>query len=62
MRIDIGDGVRLYVDVDGLGMFKSRVDGQMVKRPTLLLLHGGPGLDHSSYKLGVQGCATLRRS
>ena len=51
MRIEIGDGVRLYVDVDGLGIVP--VDGQMVKRPTLLLLHGGPGLDHSSYKLGM---------
>jgi proline iminopeptidase len=51
MRIDIGDGVKLYFDVDGLGMVP--LDGQMVKRPTLLLLHGGPGLDHSSYKLGM---------
>ena len=51
MRIDIGDGVKLYVDVDGLGLVP--VDGQMVQRPTLLLLHGGPGLDHSSFKLGM---------
>ncbi len=51
MRIDIGDGVRLYVDIDGLGMVP--VDGAMAKRPTLLLLHGGPGMDHSSYKLGM---------
>jgi len=51
MRIDIGDGVRLYVDIDGLGMVP--VDGKLEPRPTLLLLHGGPGMDHSTYKLGM---------
>ncbi len=51
MRIDIGGGVRIYVDVDGLGLVP--VDGKMVLRPTLLLLHGGPGLDHATYKLGM---------
>jgi pimeloyl-ACP methyl ester carboxylesterase len=51
MRIDIGDGVRLYVDVTGFGLVP--VDGKMVKRPTLILLHGGPGLDHATYKLGL---------
>ena len=51
MRIDIGDGVRLYVDVDGMGL--APVDGKLVERPTLLLLHGGPGLDHATYKLGM---------
>jgi pimeloyl-ACP methyl ester carboxylesterase len=48
MRIDIGDGIRLFVDFDGLGLVP---DGAaMVERPTLLYLHGGPGLDHSMYK------------
>jgi len=51
VRIDIGDGVRLYVDVTGFGLVP--VDGKMVERPTLLLLHGGPGLDHATYKLGL---------
>lgn len=51
MRVDIGGGVRLYVDVDGLGLVP--VDGKMVERPTLILLHGGPGLDHATYKLGM---------
>jgi pimeloyl-ACP methyl ester carboxylesterase len=51
MRIDIGGGVRLYVDVDGMGLVP--IDGKMVERPTLLLLHGGPGVDHASYKLGL---------
>lgn len=52
MRVDIGGGVRLYVDVDGMGLVP--VDAKMVQRPTLVLLHGGPGMDHSSYKLGMQ--------
>jgi pimeloyl-ACP methyl ester carboxylesterase len=51
MRIDIGGGVRIYVDVDGLGLVP--VDTKMVQRPTLLLLHGGPGADHATYKLGM---------
>ncbi len=51
MRVDIGGGVRLYVDVDGMGLVP--VDGKLVQRPTLLLLHGGPGFDHATYKLGM---------
>ena len=51
MRIDIGNGVRLYVDIDGQGLVP--VDGKMLERPTLVLLHGGPGLDHATYKLGM---------
>lgn len=51
MRVVIDDGVRLYVDVDGMGLVP--VDGKMVERPTLLLLHGGPGMDHATYKLGM---------
>lgn len=48
MRIAIGDGVRLYVDVDGAGLVP---DGpEMVERPTVVLLHGGPGMDHSVFK------------
>ena len=48
MRVDIGGGVRLYVDVDGLGLVP---DGdRMVERPTVILLHGGPGMDHSLFK------------
>jgi pimeloyl-ACP methyl ester carboxylesterase len=48
MRVEISDGVRLFVDIDGLSVVP---DGPgMVERPTLLYLHGGPGLDHSMYK------------
>ena len=51
MRVDIGGGVRLYVDVTGFRLVP--VEGKMVERPTLLLLHGGPGVDHATYKLGL---------
>ena len=48
MRIDVGDGVRLFVDIDGV---EYEVDGdRMVRRPTVVLLHGGPGMDHSPFK------------
>ncbi|MCK6556889.1 alpha/beta hydrolase [Candidatus Binatia bacterium] len=42
------DGVRLFFDVEGAKLVP---DGPtMREKPTLLLLHGGPGFDHSSYK------------
>ncbi len=50
MMIDVG-GVRLYVDVDGKGLVPR--GPTMVERPTVLLLHGGPGLDHSPFKHGT---------
>ena len=48
MRVQIRDGVTLYVDIDGCGLVP---DGErMAPRPTLVLLHGGPGADHSLFK------------
>jgi proline iminopeptidase len=48
VRVEIEPGVRLYVDVDGAGLVP---DGPaMRQRPVLVLLHGGPGFDHSSFK------------
>ncbi len=42
------NGARLYFDVDGAGLVP---DGpRMREKPTLLLLHGGPGFDHTTYK------------
>lgn len=42
------NGVRLFFDVEGSKLVP---DGPaMREKPTLLLLHGGPGFDHSSYK------------
>ena len=47
MRVVV-NGVRLFFDVDGASLVP---DGAVMReRPTLLLLHGGPGLDHSIYK------------
>jgi pimeloyl-ACP methyl ester carboxylesterase len=42
------NGVRLYFDVEGAGLVP---EGQVMReKPTLILLHGGPGMDHSTYK------------
>jgi pimeloyl-ACP methyl ester carboxylesterase len=47
MRIQVGD-IKLFFDVDGS---KLRPDGPSMRQvPTLLLLHGGPGFDHSGFK------------
>jgi proline iminopeptidase len=48
MKVDIGDGFRLFFDVEGAKYVER--DGAMVEKPTLLLLHGGPGFDHSAFK------------
>ena len=48
MLITIEPGVRLFVDIEGAGLVP---DGaQMRSKPTLILLHGGPGYDHSGFK------------
>jgi len=39
---------KIFFDVDGMSLVPEK--GQMVQRPTLFLLHGGPGGDHSSFK------------
>ncbi len=42
------NGVRLFFDVEGAKLVP---DGPVMReKPTLLLLHGGPGFDHSIYK------------
>ena len=48
MRIQIEPGVRLFVDVEGPGVVPQ--GASMHEKPTLLLLHGGPGYDHSGFK------------
>jgi len=48
MLIRIDPEVRLFVDIEGLGLVP---DGpQLRQKPTLVLLHGGPGYDHSGFK------------
>jgi pimeloyl-ACP methyl ester carboxylesterase len=47
MRVHV-NGVELYFDVEGPALVP---DGKrMRERPTVILLHGGPGFDHTSYK------------
>jgi pimeloyl-ACP methyl ester carboxylesterase len=47
MFVSVGD-VRLFVDVDGASLVP---DGDtMRERPILVMLHGGPGIDHTPFK------------
>jgi pimeloyl-ACP methyl ester carboxylesterase len=56
VRVDIG-GCRLFFDVEGA---KLRPDGPRMREvPTLLLLHGGPGADHSVFKPAYSPLANL---
>lgn len=48
MRVEIEPGVRLFFDVHGCSHVPG--EGRLETRPTLILLHGGPGSDHSVYK------------
>ena len=51
------NGVRLYVDIEGPGLIP---DGpRMREKPTLILVHGGPGADHSIYKPGFSQLSDL---
>lgn len=47
MRVDIG-GARLFVDVDGFSLVPE--GSRMTERPVILLVHGGPGFDHTIQK------------
>ena len=47
MLIDVGSA-RLFFDVVGEGL--DAATPKMEKRPTLILLHGGPGYDHSTLR------------
>ena len=52
MRVQVGD-VRLFFDVDGAAL---RPDGPKMREvPTILMLHGGPGFDHSVFKPDLSG-------
>jgi pimeloyl-ACP methyl ester carboxylesterase len=51
------NGVRLFFDVEGA---KLAPDGPaMREKPTLLLLHGGPGADHSIYRPAYSALADI---
>lgn len=47
MKADVG-GVRLFFDVEGAGLVP--LGAWMHERPTVVLLHTGPGADHSLFK------------
>jgi pimeloyl-ACP methyl ester carboxylesterase len=47
MLVSVGD-VRLFVDIDGAKLVPDGMS--MRERPTIILLHGGPGVDHTLYK------------
>ncbi len=42
------NGLRLFVDIEGPGLVPD--GGAMREKPTLILVHGGPGADHTLYK------------
>ncbi|MFB9267106.1 alpha/beta fold hydrolase [Bradyrhizobium erythrophlei] len=51
------NGVRLFFDVEGA---KYVPDGPVMReKPVLLLLHGGPGFDHSIYKPAYSALADI---
>jgi pimeloyl-ACP methyl ester carboxylesterase len=53
MRVEVEPGVGLYVDIEG--------EGGAHDKPTLILLHGGPGFDHSGFKPFFSRLADLAR-
>ncbi len=54
------NGVRLFFDVEGASLVP---DGRtMREKPTLVLLHGGPGFDHSIYKPTFSALADIAQA
>jgi proline iminopeptidase len=51
------NGERLFFDVEGAGLVPN--GAVMRAKPTLLLLHGGPGFDHSSFKPAFSALADI---
>jgi proline iminopeptidase len=51
------NGVRLFFDVEGAKLVP---DGPVMReKPVLLMLHGGPGADHSIYRPAYSGLADI---
>lgn len=42
------NGTRLFFDVEGAGL--DHVGREVRERPTIIMLHGGPGADHAHYR------------
>ena len=51
------NNARLYFDVEGVGLYPR--GASMIPRPTLLMLHGGPGADHSLFKPAFSALADV---
>ncbi|WP_077034971.1 alpha/beta fold hydrolase [Pelomonas sp. KK5] len=49
MRVQIAPGIRLFFDTEGASLVPDG-NGGLRQRPTVILLHGGPGMDHSGWK------------
>jgi pimeloyl-ACP methyl ester carboxylesterase len=49
MRVEVEPGVRLFVDIDGARPGPDGASGWRDK-PVLVLVHGGPGFDHTGFK------------
>lgn len=57
MRVEVGGGVRLFVDVEGSALVP---DGpRMLQRPVVVALHGGPGADHSTLRPALSPLAEV---
>lgn len=54
MRARIRD-TEIFFDIDGVGLMAET--DRMVERPVAFLIHGGPGGDHSGFKLGLSPLA-----
>ncbi|MGB2712051.1 MAG: alpha/beta fold hydrolase, partial [Conexibacter sp.] len=54
MRIDV-NGTRLFIDVTGLS--RPLEGARLGERPTVVVVHGGPGMDHSLLKPLFLPCA-----
>ena len=53
------NGVQLYFDVEGASLVP---DGPtMREKPTMILLHGGPGADHTILALRQRWCSLSSR-
>lgn len=48
MKILIEPNVHLFVDIEGISLEPDA--SAMKEKPTLILLHGGPGYDHTTFK------------
>ncbi|MEP6910017.1 MAG: alpha/beta hydrolase [Actinomycetota bacterium] len=56
MFVSVGD-VRLFVDVDGAKLVPDGMS--MRERPTIVLVHGGPGIDHTPFKFAYASLSEI---